>query len=211
MRPLSSVQPLVGLQAVRVPQRFSTVAAQETSSCVGKHVATELRFLGESLVTLGAGIRLLSVVDPQMALEVPWETDGTAETETVVAAWICICPTTCENEVLSHNWCCHFDKWKHKLLELITAGDAGNILSQCYTNSRLIVSLKTLNVNSLVWSQQQYGFCPSQLKEHVDIWGEICLLSCWRSDERININSLLVCSVARRLGDIISFLTGHSM
>lgn len=71
MRPLSSVQPLVGLQAVRVPQRFSTVAAQETSSCVGKHVATELRFLGESLVTLGAGIRLLSVVDPQMALEVP--------------------------------------------------------------------------------------------------------------------------------------------
>lgn len=71
MGSLSSVQPLVGLQAVRVPQRFSAVATEETSSCVGKHVPTEFRFLGEGLVALGAGIQLLSVVDPQMALEVP--------------------------------------------------------------------------------------------------------------------------------------------
>ena len=71
MGPLSSVQPLVGLEAVRVPQRFSAVAAEEPPPGVGKHVAAELRFLGEALVALGAGIRLLSAVDPEMALEVP--------------------------------------------------------------------------------------------------------------------------------------------
>lgn len=71
MRPVSGVQSLVGLEAVRVPQRLPTVATQETSSGVGEHVPAELRFLGESLVTLGAGERLLSVVNSQMALEVP--------------------------------------------------------------------------------------------------------------------------------------------
>ncbi len=71
MGSLSSVQPLVGLQAVWVPQRFATVAAEETSTRVGEHVPTELWLLGEALVALGARIRFLSVVDPQMALEVP--------------------------------------------------------------------------------------------------------------------------------------------
>lgn len=71
MGPFSSVQSLVGLQAVWVPQRFSAVATEETSPSVGKHVPTEFWFLGETLVTLGAGVRLLSVVNPQMALEVP--------------------------------------------------------------------------------------------------------------------------------------------
>lgn len=71
MGPLSSVQPLVGLEAVRVPQRFPTVAAEETSSGVGEHVPAQVWFLGEALVALGAGIRLLPVVNPQMRLEVP--------------------------------------------------------------------------------------------------------------------------------------------
>lgn len=71
MGPVSSVQSLVGPEAVGVPQRLATVAAEETSPGVGKHVPAEFRFLGETLVTLGAGKRLLSVVNPQMALEVP--------------------------------------------------------------------------------------------------------------------------------------------
>lgn len=70
MRPFSSVQSLVGLEAVRVPQGLSAVAAEETSSGVGQHVAAQLRFLGETLVALGAGIWLLSTVNSQMALEV---------------------------------------------------------------------------------------------------------------------------------------------
>lgn len=71
MRPVSSVQSLVGLEAVRVPQRLPAVATEETSSGVREHVPAELRFLGEALVTLGAGKRLLAVVDSQMALQVP--------------------------------------------------------------------------------------------------------------------------------------------
>lgn len=71
MGPLSSVQSLVGLQAVWVPQRFSTVATEEAAPGVGKHVPTQLWLLGETLVALGARVRLLSVVNPQMTLEVP--------------------------------------------------------------------------------------------------------------------------------------------
>lgn len=74
--PVSGVQPLVGLQAVGVPQRLPTVAAEEASTRVGEHVAAELRLLGEALLALGAGEGLLSVVDPQVALQVPWWADG---------------------------------------------------------------------------------------------------------------------------------------
>lgn len=140
MGPLSSVQSLVGLQAVRVPQWFSAVAAEETSPGVGKHVPPELRFLGETLVALCARVRLLSVVNSQMALEVPWDTGRQTEIRLVDgggrggsggrARWICICPIMCEDQVLSQNWCCHFDKWKHKLHQLITAGDALSVLEQ---------------------------------------------------------------------------------
>lgn len=76
MGSLSSVQPLMGLEAVRVPQRLSTVAAEETSSSVGEHVPTEVWFLGEAQVTLGAGIRFLSTVNPQMRLQVPFLTEA---------------------------------------------------------------------------------------------------------------------------------------
>lgn len=71
MRSLSSVQPLVGPQAVLVPQRLSTVAAEEAPSRVGEHVSAQFRFLGESLGAVGAGEGPLSTVNPQMALEVP--------------------------------------------------------------------------------------------------------------------------------------------
>ena len=71
MGPFSRVQPLMRPQAVRVPQRFPTVAAEEASSGVGKHVPAQVWFLREALVALGARIRLLSVVNSQMRLEVP--------------------------------------------------------------------------------------------------------------------------------------------
>lgn len=71
MGSFSSVQPLVGLQCVRVPQRLSTVAAEEAAPGVGQHVPAKFLFLREILVAFGARIRLLSVVDSQMAIEVP--------------------------------------------------------------------------------------------------------------------------------------------
>lgn len=70
--PVSGVQPLVSLQAVRIPQRLSTVAAEEASTRVGEHVPSEFRLLGEALLALAAGERLFSVVDPQVAVQVPW-------------------------------------------------------------------------------------------------------------------------------------------
>lgn len=69
--PVSGVQPLVGLEAMRIPQRLPAVAAEEASAHVGEHVPPELRLLGEALLALGAGERLFSVVDPQVALQVP--------------------------------------------------------------------------------------------------------------------------------------------
>jgi len=71
MGSLSGVQSLVGLQTVGVPQRFPTVAAEETPSGVGEHVPAEIWFLGESQVALGTRKRPLSTVSPQMALQVP--------------------------------------------------------------------------------------------------------------------------------------------
>lgn len=71
MGPVSSVKSLVGLEAVRVPQRSSTVAAEEPSPGVGEHVPAEFRLLGERPVALSARKWPLSVVNPQMALEVP--------------------------------------------------------------------------------------------------------------------------------------------
>lgn len=71
MGPVSGVQPLVGLEAVRIPQRLPTVAAEEASARVGKHVPPEFWLLGEALLALGAGKRLFSIVGPQVALEVP--------------------------------------------------------------------------------------------------------------------------------------------
>lgn len=73
--PVPGVQPLVSLEAVRVPQRLSTVAAEEASTRVGQHVPAEFRLLGEALLALGAGERLFPVVGPQVALEVPWQAD----------------------------------------------------------------------------------------------------------------------------------------
>lgn len=70
--PVPGVQPLVGLQAVGVPQRLPAVAAEEASPRVGEHVAAQLRLLGEALLALGAGEGLVSVVDPQVGLQVPW-------------------------------------------------------------------------------------------------------------------------------------------
>lgn len=75
MGPVSCMQPLVGLEAVRVPQWLSTVATEEASAGVGQHVPTEFWFLGETLLTLGAGKWLFSIVDPQVTLKVPWEAD----------------------------------------------------------------------------------------------------------------------------------------
>lgn len=71
--PVSGVQPLVSLQAVRIPQRLPAVAAEEASARVGEHVPAQLRLLGEALLALGAGEGLFSVVGPQVALEVPWK------------------------------------------------------------------------------------------------------------------------------------------
>lgn len=69
--PVSCVQPLVGSQAVRVPQRLPAEAAEEASAGVGEHVAPQLRLLGEALLTLGAGVWLLPGVDPEVGLQVP--------------------------------------------------------------------------------------------------------------------------------------------
>lgn len=69
--PVSGVQPLVSLEAVRIPQRLSAVAAEEASASVGKHVPSEFWLLGEALSALCAGKWLFSIVDPQVALEVP--------------------------------------------------------------------------------------------------------------------------------------------
>lgn len=74
--PVPGVQPLVGLQAVGVPQRPPTVAAEEASTRVGEHVAAQLRLLGEALLALGAGEGLVSAVDPQVGLQVPWGAEG---------------------------------------------------------------------------------------------------------------------------------------
>lgn len=71
MGPVSGVQSLVSLEAVRIPQRLSTVAAEEASARVGKHVPPEFWLLGEALLALCAGKRLFSIVGPQVALEVP--------------------------------------------------------------------------------------------------------------------------------------------
>lgn len=71
MGPVSGVQPLVSLEAVWVPQGLSAVAAEEASPRVGKHVPSEFWFLGEALSALCAGKGLFSIVDPQVALEVP--------------------------------------------------------------------------------------------------------------------------------------------
>lgn len=90
MGPFSSVQSLVGLQAVRVPQRFSTVATEETSPSVGKHVPAKFWFLRESLVALGAGIRLLSIVNSQMALEVSFLTEALPTVLTDVRLFPCV-------------------------------------------------------------------------------------------------------------------------
>lgn len=76
MGPVPGVQPLVGLQAVGVPQGPPTVAAEEASARVGEHVAAQLRLLGEALLALGAGEGLVSVVDPQVGLQVPWGAEG---------------------------------------------------------------------------------------------------------------------------------------
>lgn len=70
--PVPGVQPLVGLQAVGVPQRPPTVAAEEAPPRVGEHVAAQLRLLGEALLALGAGEGLVPAVDPQVGLQVPW-------------------------------------------------------------------------------------------------------------------------------------------
>lgn len=82
MGPVPGVKPLVGLEAVWVPQRLPTVTAQEASPGVGEHVAAELRFLGERLVTLGAGKWSLTTVDPQVTLQISWETDRWVDSQT---------------------------------------------------------------------------------------------------------------------------------
>lgn len=82
MGPVSGVEPLVRLEAVRVPQRLPTVAAKEASPGVGEHVAAELRFLGERLVALSAGKRSLSAMDPQVTLQISWETHRWVDSQT---------------------------------------------------------------------------------------------------------------------------------
>lgn len=82
MGPVSGVEPLVRLEAVRVPQRLPTVAAKEASPGVGEHVAAELRFLRERLVALSAGKWSLSAVDPQVTLQISWETDRWVDNQT---------------------------------------------------------------------------------------------------------------------------------
>lgn len=69
---LSGVQPLVGLEAVRVPQRLAAVAAQEAAAAarVGEHVAAQLGLLGEGVVALAAAEGSLPAVDPQVTLQV---------------------------------------------------------------------------------------------------------------------------------------------
>lgn len=82
MGPVSSVEPLVRLETVPVSQRLPTVAAKEASSGVGEHVAVELWFLGERLVALSAGKWSLSAVDPQVRLQISWETDRWVDSQT---------------------------------------------------------------------------------------------------------------------------------
>lgn len=82
MGPVSGVEPLVRFQAVRVPQRLPTVTAKEASPGVGEHVAAELRFLGERLVALSAGKWSLSAMDPQVTLQISWETDRWVDSQT---------------------------------------------------------------------------------------------------------------------------------
>lgn len=69
MGTLSCVEPLVGLEAVRVPQWLATVAAQEaTAAAVGEHVAAQLGLLGKGVVALAAAEGSLPAVSPQVTL-----------------------------------------------------------------------------------------------------------------------------------------------
>ena len=72
MGPLPAVQPLVGPQGVRVPQRLAAVAAEEHLPGVGEHVPPELPLVGEPALAVGAGEGLLPAVEALVVLEVPW-------------------------------------------------------------------------------------------------------------------------------------------
>jgi len=58
---------------VRVPEGLAAVAAEEHLPGVAEHVPLQQALVGEPELAVGARERLLTTVDAQVVLEVPWE------------------------------------------------------------------------------------------------------------------------------------------